>query len=96
MYMTTIPLAAARAQLSQYVDAAMKTHERIEITRNGSRAAVLLGVDDYDSLLETVEILTDKELVQELNTALTELATGETHDLDDVLVEMRERGRAAQ
>jgi prevent-host-death family protein len=53
--MTTIPLAEARANLSRLIDEAVRTHERTEITRNGTRAAVLLGADDYDSMLETLE-----------------------------------------
>ncbi|MSZ29808.1 MAG: type II toxin-antitoxin system prevent-host-death family antitoxin, partial [Actinobacteria bacterium] len=38
--MTTIPIATARANLSQLVEDASSTHERIEITKNGRRAAV--------------------------------------------------------
>lgn len=45
MYMTTLPLADARAQLSKFVEEATSTHERIEITKNGHRAAVLIGAD---------------------------------------------------
>ena len=44
LYMTTVPLAKARAQLSKLVDDAVATHVRTEITRNGARAAVLLSL----------------------------------------------------
>lgn len=50
--MTTLSLAEARANLSKLVESAVSTHERFEVTRNGDRVAVLLGADDYDSLLE--------------------------------------------
>jgi prevent-host-death family protein len=43
IYLNTLPLAEARAQLSKLVEEASATHERIEITKNGHRAAVLLG-----------------------------------------------------
>ena len=45
LYMITVPLAEARAQLSRLIDAAIRTHERVEVTRTGHRAAVLLGAD---------------------------------------------------
>ena len=59
--MTTLPIADARAQLSRLVDEASTTHERIEITKNGHRAAVLMGVDDYDAMRETIAVLSDQD-----------------------------------
>ena len=94
--MTTIPLADARARLSQIVDEAVRTHERVEITRNGSRAVVMLSADDYDVLLETLDVLADAELVQQIHDAVGELATGESHALEDVAEEMRAAGRATR
>lgn len=92
--MTTIPLADARARLSQIVEEAVRTHERVEITRNGTRAAVLMSIDDYDVLMETLDILSDADLVRELNDAVAEASRGETHSFDDVLAEMQVQGRA--
>jgi prevent-host-death family protein len=93
LYMTTYPLAEARAQLSRLVDDASRTHERVEITRNGYRSAVLLGADDYDSLIETIDVLSDAELVADVRTALAEAGRGETHTLDEVRAAMAARGR---
>ena len=49
--MTTLSLAEARPNLSKFVESAVTTHERFEVTRNGDRVGVLLGADDYDWLL---------------------------------------------
>ena len=57
--MTVLSLADARASLSKHIESAATTHERFEITRNGARVAVLLSADDYDSLVETVDILAE-------------------------------------
>src|SRR5215210_2291931 len=65
LYMTTIPLSDARARLSELVDEAVRTHERVDITRNGRRAAVLLSADDFDSLMETLDILADPEAMRD-------------------------------
>lgn len=53
--MTRLSLAEAQANLPKLVESAVTTHERFELTRNGERVAVLLSVDDYDSLLETLD-----------------------------------------
>lgn len=94
MYMTTVPLAEARAHLSRMVDEAVRTHERVEITRNGRREAVLLSADDFDVLTETLDILSDGELVQEIRSAIEESAEGDVLTTDDILEGMRAAGRA--
>lgn len=91
--MTTLPVADARASFSRIVDAASTTHERFEITRNGSRVAVLLGADDYDGLMETLEILSDPELMAEIREADEDIAAGRGRPLEDVVAEMRAAGR---
>lgn len=67
--MTTLPLAEVRANLSKLVDEAARTHERVEVTKNGRRAAVLLSADDYDSLMETLDILGDAEAMAAIREA---------------------------
>ncbi len=52
--LATLPLAEVRANLSKLVDEVVRTNERIEVTRQGRRAAVILGADDYDSIMETL------------------------------------------
>lgn len=94
--MTTVPLAEARAHLSRWVDEAVRTHQRVEITRNGSRSAVLIGSDDYDSLMETLDILADARLVAEIGVALREAREGQVHTLDDVRAEMESSERLGQ
>ena len=48
LYITKLPIADVRANLSKLVDEAMRTHQRVEVTKNGRRAAVLMSADDYD------------------------------------------------
>jgi prevent-host-death family protein len=91
--MAVIPVAEARANFSKIVESASTTHERFDVTRNGARAAVILGADDYDSLIETVEILGDSETVEAIRAGLGDLADGETRSADDVREAMRRAGR---
>lgn len=91
--MTTIPVAEARANLSRMIEEAVSTHQRVEITRNGVRAAVLLGADDYDELMETLDVLADAELVRAIAHGREEADRGDVVDLEDLAEEMRTVGR---
>jgi antitoxin YefM len=93
MYMTTLPLADARSQLSKLIDEAMTTHERFEITRNGHRAAVLLSADDYDTLQETITVLSDTELLTAHREGQAAIDAGDYLDADQLAHAMREAGR---
>lgn len=90
--MVTIPLAEARAQLSRLVDEAMRTHERVEVTKNGRRAAVLLSADDYDSLMETLDILGDAEAMAAIRESEADIVAGRLHSFDEVEAELRSKG----
>lgn len=91
--MSTVPLAEARANLSRMVDEAVRTHERVEITRNGRREAVLLGSADYDILIETLDVLSDDDLVRDLRTSLDEARRGDTLTTAELLESLRDAGR---
>jgi prevent-host-death family protein len=91
--MTTLSLADARAQLSKLVESAVTTHERFEVTRNGDRVAVLLSADDYDALLETVDILSRPEEVEALRVGLAELEAGQTSTEAETRAALVARGR---
>jgi len=93
MYMMTLSVAEARATFSKIVDSAYSTHERYEVTRNGRRAAVLLGADDFDALLETLAILGDPALVASIHEGLGERDSGQTVSADEVAAAMRAAGR---
>ena len=90
--MLTLPLAEARAQLSKLIDDAVRTHERVEVTRNGRRAAVILSADDYDSLMETLDILGDAVAMADIREA-SALTDQGWIDGDVVAAELRAAGR---
>lgn len=91
LHMDTRPLAEVRQDLSKFVDRAVTTHERLDITRNGKRAAVLLSADDYDSLLETLDILADVDLVVEIREALAEAEAGDVVPHEQVVADLAAR-----
>jgi antitoxin YefM len=91
--MPTLPLADARARLSELVADAQATHERFEITRNGRPAAVLVAVDDYEAMKETIAVLADAELMRAIQEGLAQLHTGDVLDEDELADYLRRSGR---
>lgn len=89
--METKPLAEMRQDLSRFIDDAVTTHARFDITRNGKRAAVLLSADDYDSLLETLDVLADADLVRDIQDALAAADRGEVFSHEQVVADLAAR-----
>jgi len=92
--MTTLPIADARAQLSKLVDEASSTHERIEITKNGRRAAVLMGADDYDAMRETIAVLSDPVLLLAHQEGVQALSDGDVLNSDQLAEALKNAGRS--
>jgi antitoxin YefM len=80
----TIPLSDQEPRLSDLVDRAHDFLERFILTREGEAKAVLLAAEDFEGLMETLEILSDSALVKRLVQAEEEAARGGGHTLDEV------------
>ena len=65
-----------------------KKMDRYIVTRRGKPAAVIMGLDDYEGLMETLAILSDKPALKRLKQAEADLQAGRTRSLDDVRREL--------
>ena len=59
-------------------------HESFAITQRGKIEGVLLSIEEYESLIETLEILSDRELVKSIERGLKDVKAGRMHSLKDV------------
>ncbi len=78
--MTTIPLTEAKARLNELVEDAVTTHERVTITRHGRPAAVLISVEDLESMEETLFWQGQPGVHDDIEATRREAAAGELHD----------------
>ncbi|WP_236537901.1 type II toxin-antitoxin system Phd/YefM family antitoxin [Spiractinospora alimapuensis] len=92
--MTVVTIEDARAKLSRIVDAAVSTHERATITRNGTPVAVLVSLEDFEAMRETIDILAHPELMEGIREGMADLAAGHTFTEDEIDAALREAGRA--
>ena len=56
--MTTLPLSEVKTRLSEIADDVARTHERVQITKNGRDYVVLIAAEDLESIEATLELLT--------------------------------------
>ena len=85
----TLPITKARENLTELVDRAARLRNEYTITVNGEPKAVLLSVDEYESLKETLEILSNTKLMEDLREAEAQATRGELVDWEDFKEEMR-------
>ena len=86
--MTTVTLSEAKAKLARLLVEVSEVGEHVLITRSGKPAGVLLPVDEYEGLLETLEILADSELGEAVRQGLSELERGDTVSHEDLWDEL--------
>lgn len=72
----TRSLAHVEAHLSELVAQIGAQHDRVILTVHGRPTAVLVAVEDRESLEETLAVLSDSEALRMLADAETELAAG--------------------
>ncbi len=89
--MTTQSLASVKAHFSQVIDDVAGTHERVTVTKNGSPVAVILAVEDYESLMETLEILSDRQAVGDIREAAQQMAQGQVFGEEQVRAALAQR-----
>ncbi len=82
--MTTLPLSEAKARLSEITDEVFRTHERVQVTRNGHEFVVIMSADDLESLEATIELLSDPAAVAEMAEAEQALERGDHTTLDEM------------
>ncbi len=93
--MTTLPLADVKARLSAVLDEIRDSHERVVITRNGRPEAVIIAVDDLESLEETLDILSTPGALEEIREAEEAIARGDVLNAEQVRELVAERHREA-
>ena len=71
-----MPLADVKNRLSEVVDRLEREHGRVVITKHGHPAAVVISVDDLESLEETLDIMDSAGLLADIRDSLAEMRNG--------------------
>lgn len=79
-----ISIRHLRANLAEVLDDVTEHLDRYVISKRGKPEAVLMCVDDYDSWLETLEIMSSKETMRDITAARAELKAGKAFTFEEV------------
>lgn len=71
-----MPLAEVKNRLSEVVERVEREHGRVVITKHGHPAAVVMSVEDLESLEETLDVMGSDSLLADIREAMTELSAG--------------------
>jgi len=93
--METLPLSAVKARLSEIADEVDRTHQRVQITKNGRSYVVLISAEDLASLEATVELLSDPAAMRRVRQAENDIDGGDFTTGEEMDQLMRHRGDAA-
>lgn len=79
----TITLKELRPELSEVIKDIDTKLDRYIVLKRGKPITVMMSPDDYEGLLETIEILSDKETVRRIKKAKQEVKEGRTISLEE-------------
>lgn len=71
-----ISVTEAKNTLLDLIRRLQKRNEVLAITREGVPAAVLLSIEQYDGLVETIELLADRKAMRSLRRSLQQARAG--------------------
>lgn len=74
--MRTISYSESRARYAEVLDAVVNDREEFVITRSGHEDAVIVSLDDYQSLKETAYLLRSPANARRLLASIDELEAG--------------------
>jgi antitoxin YefM len=81
-----LTITETRKQLLDLPD--QLTDKPIVITKHGKPVMVALGYEQYESLLETLEILSDPNLMSKLRESIAQADAGETVSLEEAITHL--------
>lgn len=88
----TLPLASVKSRFSELVDRVQRQQDRVVVTRNGQPAAVLISTDDLESLEETLAVMSDRSLTQQIRASRQAVTDGEPgSDLEALRADLQRR-----
>jgi len=71
-----LPITEVKARLPELVAGVLEREEEVIVTRNGRPAAVLVNVEEYERLKETLDVLSDPDMMRQIRAGERYLAKG--------------------
>jgi antitoxin YefM len=81
-----IPITKAKSQFLNMIRSFDKNEDTIAITKNGIPKAVIISMEQYESICETIEIMSSKDIMQQIRASMKEIQEKKSlHDLENIV-----------
>ena len=80
----SVTLKMLRPRLPKIIDDIDSRMDRFIITKRGKPIALMMSIEDYESLLETIDVLSDTRLMKKIKKAEEEVRKGDVKMLNDI------------
>jgi prevent-host-death family protein len=74
--MRDLPITEARHELTSLPDKLSEAHETVTVTRRGKPVLAILPWEEYEALVETLDIMADEDLMASLRQGVKEMTQG--------------------
>lgn len=85
----TISATKARKHFFQLLKLAGKPGAKITITLAGQAPVVLMSAEQFDGWMETLEIISDPELVKSMKRGIADMKAGRVTPLEEIIKKMK-------
>lgn len=83
--MTEMPLMAMRQNLTGLNRELQKSPRTVvRVTHRGKPSLAVMSAELYDSIVETLDVMSDPEAAEALRDSLADIEAGRVHSLDEV------------
>lgn len=88
MAQSSYSISEIREQISHLPEQFDQDPSAVAVTRHGKPVMAILPWECYESIIETLEVMSDPELMAAIRQAEQEIAEGKGEPLDEVLKEL--------
>ena len=74
-----LPVTKVKRELLEILKTMEEEYATITVTRNGEPVGIIMTPDRYESLLETIEILSDKKAMRALQSSQKDFNSGKVY-----------------
>jgi antitoxin YefM len=88
--METISYSQFRQNLSDYLKGCAQLGRRFVVSRNDTPEAVVVSMDEWKSIMETIAVLSNPKLIQQIVNSQDDIAAGRVESAESAFDELLE------
>ena len=82
--MKDLPMTEAREELTSLPAQLSRTHETVTVTRRGKPVLAILAWEEYEALVETLDVMADEQLMASVRQGIRDIKQGKLISWEEV------------